>query len=357
MRPGGFGGIILAFVFFSAKATKGDRLVSDQTIRWGIIGAGIIAHKMAEAIQLDPGCELLAVASRTPAKAEAFAQAHSIDTETYQSLVERVDIDVVYIATTHNFHVDNAVFCLEHGKHLVIEKPFTVNAAEARLVQQTAKANNRFLMEAIWTRFLPSYIKLRETLQAGAIGEVKLASINFGGVAPEHYRGRLYDPALAGGVTLDMGIYPISMLCYVLGEVPKVTGATCRFSDTGVDEVASYQLAFPSGCIATVNISFNLLMPHLASFYGDKGYIEYHKFQELCDFTLKHLNGSEQTGEQTIGAENAENGFIYQAREAARCIREGLLESPVIPASETVAIMEVLDAIRQKLPLKYDFEN
>jgi|GEM_PF-6220991 len=124
-----------------------------------------------------------------------------------------------------------------------------------------------------------------------------------------------------------------------------------------MDEVASYQLAFPSGCIATVNTSFNLLMPHLASFYGDKGYIEYHKFQELCDFTLKHLNGSEQTGEQTIDAENAENGFIYQAREAARCIREGLLESPVIPASETVAIMEVLDAIRENLPLKYDFER
>lgn len=331
--------------------------MSDQTIRWGIIGAGIIAHKMAEAIKLESGCELVAVASRTPIKAEGFAREHGIDAETYESLVARADVDVIYIATTHNFHADNAVLCLEQGKHLVIEKPFTVNAAEARLLEQTAKANGCFLMEAIWTRFLPSTAKLRETLQGGAIGEVKLASINFGGVAPEHYRGRLFDPALAGGVTLDMGIYPISMLCYLLGEVPKVTGATCRFSDTGVDEVASYQLAFSSGCIATVNTSFNLLMPHLSSFFGDKGYIEYPRFQELGDFTVKYLNGSKQIGEEIISIDNAENGFIYQTREAARCIREGLLESPVIPVAETVAIMDVLDEIRRKLPLQYTFEK
>lgn len=331
--------------------------MSDQAIRWGIIGAGIIAHKMAEAINSESGCELVAVASRTPAKAQGFAQEHGIDAETYQSLVERADVDVIYIATTHNFHAENALLCLEHGKHLVIEKPFTVNAAEAHLLQQTAKANGCFLMEAIWTRFLPSTAKLRETLQGGAIGEVKLASVNFGGVAPEHYRGRLFDPALAGGVTLDMGVYPISMLCYLLGEVPKVTGATCRFSDTGVDEVASYQLAFPSGCIATVNTSFNLLMPHLSSFFGDKGYIEYPKPQESGGFVVKYLNGSELTGEEAVSTENAENGFIYQTREAARCIREGLLESPVIPVTESVAIMEVLDAIRRELPLRYEFEQ
>lgn len=331
--------------------------MSNQTIRWGIIGAGIIAHKMAEAIKLESGCELVAVASRTSEKADGFAHEHGIDAETYESLVARADVDVIYIATTHNFHADNAVLCLEQGKHLVIEKPFTVNAEEARLLQRTAKANDCFLMEAIWTRFLPSTAKLRKTIQGGAIGEVKLASINFGGVAPARYRGRLFDPALAGGVTLDMGIYPISMLCYLLGEVPKVTGATCRFSDTGVDEVASYQLAFSSGCIATVNTSFNLLMPHLASFYGDKGYIEYPKFQELGDFNVKYLNGSELTGEETIGAENAENGFIYQTREAARCIREGLLESAIIPVAESVAIMEVLDAIRRELPLRYEFEK
>ncbi|WP_027328987.1 Gfo/Idh/MocA family protein [Marinimicrobium agarilyticum] len=331
--------------------------MAEQTVRWGIIGAGIIAHKMADAIRLEEGCELVAVASRTAEKAEAFAREYDIAAETYPSLVERADVDVIYIATTHNFHADNAAFCLEHGKHVVVEKPFTVNATEARRLQEMAEAKGCFLMEAIWTRFLPSMIKLRETLQNGTVGEVKVATVNFGGVAPEHYRGRLLDPALAGGVTLDMGIYPVSMLCYALGEVPSVNGASCRFSDTGVDEVASYQLSFPSGCLATVNTSFNLLMPHLASFYGDRGYIEYPHFQNLGDFTVKHLEGAELTGEETIHTENAENGFVYQAREAARCIREGLRESPVIPVEETVRIMDVLDEIRRQLPLRYDFES
>ncbi|WP_347332591.1 Gfo/Idh/MocA family protein [Marinimicrobium locisalis] len=330
--------------------------MSERTIRWGIVGAGIIAHKMADAIRLEQGCELVAVASRTPEKAETFAREYGIAAETYPSLVARSDVDVIYIATTHNFHASNAAFCLEHGKHVVIEKPFTVNAEEARRLQHLARANQCFMMEAIWTRFLPSMVKLRESLQGGAIGEVKMATINFGGVAPEHYRGRLLDPTLAGGVTLDMGIYPISMLCYVLGEVPQVTSATCRFSDTGVDEVASYQLSFPSGCLAAVNTSFNLLMPHLASFYGDQGYLEYPHFQNLGDFTLRHLEGSAVTGEEIVHTENAENGFVYQAREAARCIREGLQESPIIPVQETVNIMGVLDDIRKKLPLRYGFE-
>lgn len=331
--------------------------MAKQTIRWGILGAGIIAHKMADAIGQEDGSELVAVASRTPEKAGAFAREYGIAAESYESLVTRPEVDVIYIATTHNFHADNAALCLEHGKHVVVEKPFTVNAGEARRLQTLAEANQCFLMEAIWTRFLPSMIKLRETLQKGTVGEVKAATLNFGGVAPAHYRGRLYDPALAGGVTLDMGIYPLSMLCYVLGEIPTVTSATCRFADTGVDEVASYQLSFPSGCIATVNTSFNLFMPHLASFYGDRGYIEYPRFQERGDFTIKHMNGSELTEEEPVHTDNAENGFVYQAREAARCIREGLRESPVIPVEETVRIMEVLDDIRRQLPLRYDFEE
>jgi len=330
--------------------------VTEQTVRWGIVGAGIIAHKMADAIGQEKGCELVAVASRTPGKAEAFARECGIAAETYQSLVDRPDVDVIYIATTHNFHADNAAFCLEQGKPVVVEKPFTVNVSQARRLQTLARANGCFMMEAIWTRFLPSMIKLRDTLQAGTIGEVKVATVNFGGVAPEHNRGRLLNPALAGGVTLDMGIYPVSMLCFLLGEVPSVTGALCRFSDTGVDEVASYQLSFPSGCLATVNTSFNLLMPQLASFYGDRGYIEYPKFQRSGDFTVTRREGADLTGEETVSTENAGNGFVYQVREAARCIRQGLKESPVIPVEETVRIMGVLDDIRRQLPLRYDFE-
>ena len=330
--------------------------MSNQPLRWGIMGAGNIAHKMAEAIGLEAGCELVAVASKTPSKAEAFARQYDLAAETYQSLLERADVDIIYVATTHNFHADNALMALAHGKHLVVEKPFTVNGAQARQLQQAAKNNRCFLMEAIWTRFLPLMTRLREALRDGTIGEVKLANINFGGIAPDYFWGRVTDPALAGGATLDMGIYPVSMLCYLLGEIPEVRAASCRFSDTGVDEVACYQLEFPSGCLATVNTSFNLLMGQEALLFGDKGYIDYPDFQRGNRFTVKFREGREITSERTICAEHADNGFVYQVREAARCVREGRLESEVIPVAETVAIMEVLDSIRAQFPLRYDFE-
>lgn len=343
--------------YIMALSLTGEETVSEKNIRWGIIGAGVIAHKMAEAINLESGCELVAVASKSPEKADAFAREYDIAAETYQSLVDRSDVDVIYIATTHNFHAENALLALEHGKHLVIEKPFTVNAEQARLLQRTAQDNDCFMMEAIWTRFLPSMSKLRETLQNGTVGEIKVASINFGGIAPDHYRPRLFDPALAGGVTLDMGIYPLSMLCYLLGELPKETHASCRFSDTGVDEIASYQFVFPSGCIATVNTSFNLLMRQEALFFGDRGSIEYPEFQQSDSFTVKRIEDREIANEEILTATNADNGFVYQVREAARCLRAGLLESPVIPVAESVDIMAVLDDIRRQLPLRYDFEE
>jgi predicted dehydrogenase len=330
--------------------------VSNQTIRWGIIGAGIIAHKMAEAINLEPDNELVAVASKSPERAQTFADQYQIDSETYARLVSRDDIDVVYVATTHNFHADNALLALAHGKHVVIEKPFTVNAPQAQVLIDCAKRHKVFLMEAIWTRFLPSMITLRDTIQSGRIGAVKVANINFGGIAPDYYLPRLIDPALAGGVTLDMGIYPISMLCYWLGELPQISHSHCHFSNTGVDEIASYQLVFPSGCIATVNTSFNLLLGQEVSLFGATGRIDYPNFQSADAFTLRELNGREWRETETISNRNADNGFIFQVREAARCIRAGELESPIIPLAETLGIMQVLDAIREQLPLKYDFE-
>lgn len=330
--------------------------MSNQPIRWGIIGAGIIAHKMAEAISLEPANTLVAIASKSPERGQTFADQYQIDNETYTGLVCRDDIDVIYIATTHNFHADNALLALAHGKHVVIEKPFTVNAPQAQVLIDCARRHGVFLMEAIWTRFLPSMIHLREAIQNGRIGTVKVANINFGGIAPDYYLPRLIDPELAGGVTLDMGIYPISMLCYWLGELPCASHSHCHFSDTGVDEIASYQLVFPSGCIATINTSFNLLLGQDISLFGDRGRIDYADFQSSDSYTVRLLEGRQWAETETISNRNAANGFIFQVREAARCIRAGELESPIIPLSETLGIMQVLDQLREQLPLRYNFE-
>lgn len=330
--------------------------MNHSTIRWGIIGAGIIAHQMSDAIRATESNELVAVASRTPAKAKAFADQYQISAETYESLIARDDIDIIYIATTHNFHSANALQALAGNKNLVIEKPFTVNATEAEKIAAAARQRNLFVMEAIWTRFLPSMQALRQQVAEGVLGKVKAAHVTFGGIIPDQYRNRLNDPGLAGGVTLDMGIYPVSMLCCVLGELPVKATGHCRFAATGVDEIASYQLVFDSGCIATVNTSFNLMLGQTMTLYGDKGQVVYPDFQGKGDYRLTRFNGRETLEEQQIHIENADNGFVHQVEEAARCLRAGLPESPVIPLDESIAIMKILDQLRQQFPLRYEFE-
>lgn len=339
-----------------SQLTLNESTLNQSTIRWGIIGAGIIAHQMSDAINSAADNELVAVASRTPAKAADFAQEYDIDAESYESLIARDDIDVIYIATTHNFHCENALQALAGNKNLVIEKPFTVNAAQAEQIATAARERNLFVMEAIWTRFLPSMQALREQVAEGALGKVKVAHVTFGGISAEQYRDRLYDPKLAGGVTLDMGIYPISMLCCVLGELPSEVIGRCLFTDTGVDETANYQLVFKSGCIATINATFNMMLGQTMTLYGDQGRVEYPDFQGQGEYTLSKLDGRETVEEGTFGAENAANGFVHQVEEAARCIRAGLTESPIIPLSESVAIMGILDDLRRQFPLRYDFE-
>lgn len=331
--------------------------MTDTTIRWGILGAGVIAHNMAEAISQCDNNTLVAVASRTPEKADTFAREHHVSAESYESLLQRDDIDVVYIATTHNFHCENALLALSYNKHLVIEKPFTVNANEAKAIYEKAQQQQCFVMEAIWTRFLPSMQLAKKQVTDGTLGAVKAAHVSFGGIAPDCYRGRLFDPSLAGGVTLDMGIYPVSMLAFVLGEIPEVVAAHCRFSDTGVDEVTSIQLRFAGGALATINTSFNLMLGQDMHLYGDNGSLHYPRFQGKGYFTVQPIKNREYTDEPiNFGAENADNGFVHQVLEAARCLRAGLTESPIIPVAESVAIMQVLDDIRAKLPMQYDFE-
>lgn len=332
--------------------------MSVTKLRWGIIGAGVIAHKMAEAISLDPDSELIAVASKTPEKAAHFAKKHGIAAcENYQTLVERDDVDVVYIATTHNFHCENTLLCLNHGKHALVEKPFTVNEREARQLINLARARSLFLMEALWVRYLPSVVRLKQVIQSGAIGEVKLLNIIFGGIAPPEYKGRMYALELAGGVTLDMGVYPITLANYLLDCLPVDSHSFCTFSDSGVDELASYQLKYANGCIATINTSFNLHTRQAANIYGSKGFIEFPHFQQGPEFTVFTHNGTREiVHTETVRETHHENGFRYQVAEVARCIRAGKLESEIMPLEETAATMALMDNFRREWSFSYPFE-
>ncbi|MDA3939952.1 MAG: Gfo/Idh/MocA family oxidoreductase [Spirochaetia bacterium] len=333
--------------------------MKEKILTWGIIGAGIIAEKMAEALHIDKNSELIAVASKSKERAERFAEKNNVPIAcSYNDIVNNADINVIYVATTHNFHFKNTKLALEHGKHVLVEKAFTVNAREAEELAKIAKEKNLFLMEAIWVRFLPSYKLLKKTLQEGTIGEIRQINVSFGNFVPLKYEKRLTDPALAGGVTLDMGIYPISFVCYMLGELPTEVKSMTRFSDLEVDEISDYLFKFPSGCMSTINASHKLLMNNAAMIYGSKGYIEYPNFQEGEKFIIR-VHGGTNNIESTeeIVESNHDNGFIYQVEEVVRCIREGKTESTVIPIQETIDIMKLMDGMRDEWGFKYPFEK
>ncbi|KAA3617304.1 MAG: gfo/Idh/MocA family oxidoreductase [Calditrichaeota bacterium] len=330
----------------------------NKTLKWGIIGAGIIGHKMAEALNINPDCHLHAVASKSATKAKQFADEHNIENAcTYQEIVSDNEIDIIYVATTHNFHYENTKLALEHGKHVLVEKAFTVNAKEAKELVGLARKNNLFLMEAMWTRFLPSLRNLKNVIQNHEIGEVKNLNISFGGFVGPEYEKRLTEPDLAGGVTLDMGIYPISVVCFLLGELPTEIKSMTRFSDLGVDEISNYMFRFPSGCFANISTSYNLKMRNQAEIYGSRGYIEFPEFHKGDRFTIFEHDGTNEIKDvKKVVENNHENGFIYQVEEVVNCINNGKQESDIIPLDETVAIMEIMDKMRDEWGFKYPFE-
>jgi predicted dehydrogenase len=329
-----------------------------SNLNWGIIGAGIIAKKMAEAIRQTPGVKLLAVASKTPSRAKEFAKENDVPLHlSYDEIVNHKEIDVIYVATTHNFHFENAKLALEHGKNVLIEKAFTVNAQEATELVRIARQKKLFLMEAIWTRFLPSINLLKAKIDNSEIGDIKQIDISFGGFVPPMFEKRLNDPKLAGGVTLDMGIYPISFACYMLGETPVEIKSMTKFSKLGVDEIANYMFRFPSGCFANIKTSYNLMMKNEAVIYGNKGYIEFPSFQHGERFTVVKHNGTNQISETTeVFEPNDINGFVYQVEEVLNLIQNNQLESKIIPLDESVAIMRLMDSMRNEWGLKYPFE-
>jgi dihydrodiol dehydrogenase / D-xylose 1-dehydrogenase (NADP) len=326
---------------------------------WGIMGAGIIARKMADAIGKDPRSTLLRVGSKSPERAEQFAREWDLSRYgDYETLLADRDIDIIYVATTHNFHCENGLAALNAGKHVVIEKPFTVNGGEARQLTELAAKKGLFLMEAIWSRFLPSWQRMRKMIREGVIGELKLIDATFGKFIPPEFEKRLVSPELAGGATLDLGIYPLSFSCFMAGELPEKADSDCLFSSTGVDETVNYRLTFPSGVLAQIGVSYRLWTEDRATLYGTKGAIFFNSIGGGDRFTLKlHGGGNTIELEQETVLDQEENGFVYQVAETVRCLDAGLSESPEIPLGETVAIMELMDRMRGSWPLRYPFEE
>lgn len=321
--------------------------------RWGIIGCGTIAPRFVNALKNTGEGFVVAAASKSMRRAKRFRRKTGI-AKTYNSceaMLENEQLDAVYIATTHNFHAENAKLCLEHGVPALLEKTFTQNAQQAAEIVGLARSKNLFLMEAMWTRFNPATVRLRELLAEGAIGDIEKVEarlcVRMKPWGPKMWPwNRMYSPKLAGGALLDLGIYPIAYARMVFGQAPSDIAGSASMTWTGVDKTSEYQLDYPTGGRAEIAASFVEKQPRDAVVTGTKGTIRIPDFYRADRLIVDG---------ETMPC--AAPGFEYQIREVHRCLREGLAESPDMPLDETLETMRTLDALRAQWNMKYPNEK
>lgn len=329
--------------------------MAERTIKWGIMGPGGISRKFASDLKVVEGAELVAVGSRSKDRAEAFAKEFGAQ-RAYGSCKELAadpEVDIVYVGTVHPAHKDNMLTLIRGGKAVLCEKPFTVNAKEAEEVIREARERGVFLMEAMWTRYLPPIVKVREWLRDGRIGEVLMMTADFGFDAGWNPEGRLLNKALGGGALLDAGIYPVSFASMVFGSQPQRISSTAKIGETGVDEHFAALFEYEGGRSAQVAAAVRLKTSNEAILYGTRGQIRIPNFLFGKSATL--LVHDE---EPVTYADNRETlGYCFEAEEAMRCLRAGKLESSVMPLDETLAIMKTMDALRAQWNLTYPSEE
>jgi predicted dehydrogenase len=327
-----------------------------NTINWALAGTGKIANKFLIGLGATGG-RATAVFSRTQENAQRFAAQNGIEkTYThYDHMLEDPDIDVVYIGTPHTSHKDLAVRALRAKKAVLCEKPCAINAGELREMLQAARENNVFFMEAMWTRFTPALVKVREWLSQGLIGEASMIEANIGFRAPFDPKDRLFNPELGGGALLDVGIYPLSMISMVFGgKKPDNIISHIYTGQTGVDEKTMAILSYGRSQVAYAAASLTTQLSNDLWIYGTLGMIHIPNFIWARDAELL-VNGEDKL---LFATENyISNGYNYEAEEVMRCIRAGKTESEIMPWDESLVLMETMDKIRAQGNFRYPSEN
>ncbi len=334
-------------------------------VRWGIIAPGYIAHKFATGLRAVEKGEVYAVCSRKLENARSFIAEFGGEKvyDSEDAFVQDPEIDVVYIANPHPFHVSSALKCLNAGKAVLCEKPMTVCAADTAVLIAAAQKNNVFLMEAMWTRFLPVMYKVRELLASGVIGEVRLVSADFG-FNPGSYdpESRLLAPELAGGALLDVGIYPLAFCSMVLGKPSRVQSAA-YLGKTGVDEQFSAVLEYGNGVMANIMGAVQTQTSQNAWIYGTEGSIKISS-PWWCgtELSLFRVDKTADTDPVNFGAEERlvfpyeSNGYNCEAAAVSDLILAGKKECEIMPQAESLELAETMDIARKQWGLKYPFE-
>jgi dihydrodiol dehydrogenase / D-xylose 1-dehydrogenase (NADP) len=322
--------------------------------RWGIVGAGRVAHKFADALKHIEDAKLQVVASTSSKRAKDFAQQYSIPEyfDNYEQLFSNNTVDIVYVATTHNFHCKNTLDALKAQKHVLCEKPMAVNASQVKQMVNSAQSNNVFLMEAMWTRFLPMMNEVREIIKKGTIGQPQSLYVDFGIKRNFDLQNRLYNPDLAGGALLDLGVYCLALASMIFGR-PNNISSIIKMADTGVDERSTVIFEYDNAKVAVLFQALDLETPKKALIVGTEGSIRLHStWLSGSDYTLKLNNGTEKR----YKVDTHENGFIYQIMAVHESLNAGKTQCDIMSLDETLTIAETMDALRSQWHFKYPFE-
>jgi predicted dehydrogenase len=323
-------------------------------LRWGVLGAGRIAATFTAAVRARTRSTVVAVGSRDAARAEAFAVAQGIDGTahgSYAGLLADDAVEAVYVATPHSEHRDHALLAIDAGKHVLVEKAFTRNAAEAEEVLAAAREAGVFVMEAMWTRHLPHVAALHDVLASGEIGEVVSVTADHGQWFAYDRASRLFAPELAGGALLDLGVYPVSFAHDVLGPPEEVTARGTLTAD-GVDAQVSIVLGYPGDVQATLHTTLLARTPTVAAVSGTEGYVAVDgPFYRPTSFTV-HRRGAEPRRATYV----EEHGFAHEIAEVARRVEAGDTESPRMTWQGTVEVLRTIDEVRAQVGVRYPGE-
>lgn len=322
-----------------------------EPIRWGILATGDIARAFVSDLSLMPDAEVTAVGSRSQEAADRFAAAHDIPRAygSWEALARDPDVDVIYVATPHSAHHAASLACLRAGKAVLCEKPFTLNLAQTEELVETARSNEVFLMEAMWMRCFPAIHTICGLVADGAIGDVTAVQADFGVSGTFDVTHRLRAPELGGGALLDLGVYPVTFAHIMLGPPDRVE-AWAQLTPEGVDANTGMTFGYASGALASLTCSLVGDTPRTATVTGTRGRIELPRdFYRPAGFTI--VRGDAEPEYVPIPFDGL--GYHFEAAEVQRCLREGLIESPVAPLAESLAVMSTLDAVRERIGVDY----
>ncbi|MBT7463052.1 MAG: Gfo/Idh/MocA family oxidoreductase [Bacteroidetes bacterium] len=324
---------------------------------WAILGCGNIAEKFSTDLKTLPQANLYAAASRSFEKADAFAKKLGYEKAfgTYLEMVQDPDVDVVYIASPHSHHLEHTLLCLDHGKAVLCEKAFALNSDQAAQMISKAKEKEVFLMEAFWTRFQPSFLKVKEILESGHLGKIKMMRSDFAFNGPYDPANRLYNLELGGGSLLDIGIYPVFAALMAFGK-PEHIVSMADFSPTGSEESIAILFKYKDGSMASLQSSFAVYSDIKSEYFCEKGFVRI-KRKGITPTLVEVWNAAENETEEFIFEYPGADGYNYEAEHVMECLDQRKTESDILPLSFSADLMEVLDRIRQDAGIVFPFEK